>query len=143
MRRSRRLHASLTIAPDRLVIRHDWMLAKPVTIPREEVAAIVVDGTRMPRRDFRSGRILPLLDPQPRDPNVAVLFTRSVDFPALRCIEVPDRPIRRPRGAETGVLLRVATTDAARVALAGWNPTRVATTQGLRAATARGDSAIC
>jgi hypothetical protein len=122
VRRAPRLRASVTITPDQLVLRHDWMLKSPVTIPRETVAEIVGGDRRVPRRDPRSGARLPLLDPQPREPNLALLFVHPVDFPARRSIEVPDRPIRRPGNGESGVLIRVEDPEAARAVLTPTKP---------------------
>jgi hypothetical protein len=142
LKRAARLDEGLTVMPDRLIIRHDALLAAPVTIERARVDLVAIDDGSPPsdarhrfriRRDDGSGwtwvwtpnrRRLPMLDPLTRPPNVLLRFEEAVDFPTRR--RRLDPLHRLPGSEELGLLLRVEDPRAAASAFAGWGVTTVA-----------------
>jgi hypothetical protein len=107
------------VLPDCLIVRHNALLTAPVTIPRECVELVRVgDG----RRWTRERRVLPMLDPFSRPPNVLLRFNETIDFPARRRSMDPGHPL--PDSKELGLLLRVKDPRAATRAFAGWEALR-------------------
>lgn len=127
---------------DRLVIRHPRVLRRPLVVPREQVARVLLDdgaatgGARFFTGDERE----PLLwtDPLPRRqhadrpligdgivPNVAVVLARPLAITGARdpltAAPAPgDVPPPRP-GEARALLLALEDLPAARFAFAGWN----------------------
>jgi hypothetical protein len=107
------------VLPDCVIVRHDGLLTAPVRIPRECVESVRVGNGRHWRRERR---VLPMLDPFSRPPNVLLRFNQTIDFPGRPRRLDPGHPL--PDSKELGLLLRVKDPRAAARAFAGWEAQR-------------------
>jgi hypothetical protein len=69
-------------------------------------------------------RVIAVLDLDERAPNVAILFDRAIDFPAVRRRGMFFTREPRPGAREPGVAVRVKDPEAAREAFADWGVVR-------------------
>ena len=139
MKQGSRFDARLVVTPEYLIVSHGGLLEGPVTIPRGLVrVAATDDGSppsngqhrfAAPRRDGSSTWLwpggpasLPMLDPMVRAPNLLLLFTQPVEFPARHRSQLPVR--RLPQAEEAGLLLRVNEPAAAERAFGSWGVVR-------------------